>query len=84
MSPQRAESLIREQLPKGTEKAAVIRFLDTHKADYSTGADPLTLQAMIRDTGRSGVVSKSLQVLFTFDSKDKLQDFSVTEKYTGP
>lgn len=85
------EKDIREHLPVGTSKTEVEAYLDQRGVPHSYTAESKgnpeyqhTEAALIRGTSRTWLVRGDTQILFKFDSQDRLIDYKVQEIFTGP
>lgn len=85
------EKDIREHLPLGTSRSEVEAYLDQKGLGHSYIDESTefpdyrhTEMAMVRETSRTWLVRGDLQILFKFDSQERLIDFKFQEIFTGP
>lgn len=85
------EKDIREHLPAGTSRTEVEAYLDLKGVPHSYTAESKefpeyqhTEAAMIRGTSRTWLVRGDTQILFKFDSQDRLIDYKMQEIFAGP
>lgn len=83
---------IEKELPSGSTKSEVIRFLDSKGIEYS---DPFAkpgdhvlkdrfINATIRNVVQNMGVSSDILITFTFDKEDRLMKHRVEARHTGP
>jgi hypothetical protein len=89
------QSELNKALPKGTDSAAVEKYLTDKGFEHSgiidnadsahMGADPETLElkSIIRETKKSAMATTDIAMTFTFDRDKKLTDIAVKEVHTG-
>lgn len=87
---QSAEKRILDDLPIGTPRTRVEAYLTERGIDHSyvrtSTVNPKSGQevALIRGVSKTWLVRTDIQVLFNFDSQDKLTHCSFKQIYTGP
>ena len=82
LTEQQAKEILNRELPIGTDKSQVKRFLDRNAWDYSEGDS--TLRAIVRDASRSLLIRANIRVQFYFDSQGKLVSYELQDLHTGP
>ena len=76
---------LNEALPPGTSVRDLVSYLDKNKIDHGQyDQKSHSLYSIIRDVGRSAFVIHDFQIIFQFDKKDKLINFTWKEALTGP
>ena len=82
---------LREHLIVGASRSQVESYLDERHIphsyiDHSAVAPEYshTESALIRDSSETWLIRGDIQILFKFDKKEKLIDYSVKEGFTGP
>lgn len=79
------ERAIHREIPVGSSKSDVVRFLTTNNIEYSADKEdgvPMIL-GIVRDV-KGGMVKESIQMKFTFSSQGKLASYKVSQVFTGP
>jgi hypothetical protein len=82
LTDQQAREILNRELPVGTDKWRVKRFLDTNAWDYSDGGS--TIQAIVRDASHNSLIRTDIRVRFFFDSQGKLVSYDLQDLHTGP
>lgn len=81
------EAALQKEVPAGSSRADVVAFLDKGKVEHSghrSDGPPDTILAIYRNVeGGTATVEKAIQITFKFND-DKLAEYSVSEKLTGP
>lgn len=81
--PAKVERDLQHHVPIGSTRAEVAAYLDgrgiPHSATVGNGE-----QAMIRDTALGSTVRTNIEMIFSFDERQRLTSYSVREIYTGP
>ncbi|MFY9561839.1 MAG: hypothetical protein WAQ52_16515 [Terriglobales bacterium] len=82
---------VEQNLPIGTAKGDVERFLDSHNVEHSFVADSQfpaernTIVAFVRNNNDGGIVRKAgVQMKFTLDNNQRLISYTSREIFTGP
>lgn len=85
LTVQVVDSRVSSAVPVGTHSTRVLAVLDSLKIEHSA-LDPRTgtIAAMVPDTDRKGIVTRSFHFTFVFDSTGSLVSHSVKEVLTGP
>jgi hypothetical protein len=82
LTDEQARLIIKNELPIGTSKLSVKRFLDTKKWFYAD--DGSIVQAIVYDASHSFLVRTDIVIRFSFDSKDELKSYEIKHFLTGP
>jgi hypothetical protein len=79
------ERAIHREIPAGSSKSDVVRFLTAHHIEYSADDQDgvPTILGVVRDV-KGSIVKESIQVKFTFSSQGKLEGYKVKQVLTGP
>jgi len=84
------EAQIKHNLPLGSSKQEVIKFLDAHGYEHSGGykealyyVKSRRLYASIDARSYSIFAAGKISVVFEFDRKDRLKSYKVSETFTG-
>jgi hypothetical protein len=79
------DARVSSAVPVGTHSTRVLAVLDSLQIEHSA-LDPHTgtVAAMVPDTDRKGMVTRSFHFTFVFDSTGSLVSHSVKEIFTGP
>jgi hypothetical protein len=84
-SAQKAETMIRQNIPIGSDKAQVIQFLNKKGIENSGYLrKSATVYAIIRDTSGGPLIKGSVTMQFMFDGHGRLSHYQVEEVFTGP
>jgi hypothetical protein len=84
VTAEQMDAMIRKELPAGTARADVSRFLDAQKIEYSFVNNENKIYAIIRNTCRGILVECSIDMVFGFNEQGALTSTSVKEGLTGP
>jgi len=85
MTRDKLRSELSAAVPQGTEASAVIAWLDRKSIENSGYVtEQRVIDAIVRDVEKTGLVTKSLRIVFRFDEAGKLVATDVTEAFTGP
>jgi|HubBroStandDraft_2_1064218.scaffolds.fasta_scaffold35753_3 hypothetical protein len=82
LTEKRTKEILNSELPIGTDKSQVKRFLDRNAWDYSEGGS--TIQAIVGDASRNVLIRTNIRVQFYFDSQGKLVSYDLQDLHTGP
>jgi hypothetical protein len=82
LTEKQAKEILNRELPIGTDKSQVKRFLGRNAWDYSGGSS--TIQAIVRDGSRNSLIRTNIRVQFYFDSQGKLISYDLQDLHTGP
>ncbi len=82
LTEKQAREILDRELPIGTDKSQVKRFLDRNAWEYSEGNS--TIQAIVRDASRNMFIRTNIRVQFYFDSQGKLVSYDLQDLHTGP
>lgn len=74
-----------QRLKKGASPHEVLALLNHFKIDHSeyqkaTGH----IEAIVRDVQKRFPVTESIQIIFSFDERDKLKEYQLKSLFTGP
>ena len=76
---------ISEAVPVGTEQTRVLEILDSLKLQHSAFDEKTrSIAAMVADSAKKGVVTRSFHITLFFDSTGKLSSHTTKELFTGP
>jgi hypothetical protein len=85
------KALLEAELPKHARLDQVIAILDRHHIDHSPGIyrghdfpNDDGLFAAWAPTGRDFLIKKTLQVNFKFSKFNRLDNYSISDQFTGP
>lgn len=82
---EKVRQLIYREIPIGSEKEEVLRFLTNQKIEHSQYLENEKLiRAILRKTASTFIVSESIELVFYFDRNDRLRDYALNKKLTGP
>jgi hypothetical protein len=82
LTDQQTRDILNRELPIGTDKSRVKRFLDARAWRYSDRGS--AVQAMIKDASHNFLVRTDIQIQFLFDSEGKLVFYEIEDFHTGP
>jgi hypothetical protein len=82
VTEKQAKEILNRELPIGTDKSQVKRFLDRNAWDYSEVNS--TIQAIVGDASRNVLIRTSIRVQFYFDSQGKLVSYDLQDLHSGP
>lgn len=72
-------------LPAGAGRARVLSILDSLKVEHSDFDEKTRMiVAVVPDSAKRGIVTRSFHFTFVFDSTGKLVSHTVKELFTGP
>lgn len=77
VSTQELDIAIRENLPKGTDSATVIKFLEIRHIDHSEYISERRIIVGGIDNSFIGIVHEQIYLEFSFDERGKLSDHRV-------
>jgi hypothetical protein len=76
---------IDNELPVGSDKLEVIRFLDERRFEHSEYVErERAIYAIVRNVGGNSLIRESVQFIFAFDDNGKLESYRVKDVFTGP
>ncbi len=76
---------IADALPVGTDQARALTVLDSLKLEHSAfNQKTQTIAAMIPDSSKKGMITRSFHIVLHFDSAGKLTSHTTQELFTGP
>lgn len=75
---------IERDLPLGSTLDQVEAYLQTKQLGYTYVERENRVYALVADVQRTGIVTKSLQIILTMDELRRLQRVEVKSVYTGP
>jgi hypothetical protein len=79
------DTRMNEAVPVGTEQGRVLAILDSLRLEHSEFDEKSsTIAAMVPDTVKNGVVTRSFHITFFFDPAGKLSSHTTKELFTGP
>jgi hypothetical protein len=82
LTDEQVREMLSRELPIGTDKSLVKRFLDAKPWPYSEIGQ--SIQSMIRDASHNILIRTDIQIRFFFDSKGKLVSYEIMDINTGP
>jgi hypothetical protein len=82
LTDQQAREILNRELPIGTDKSRIKRFLDTKAWPYSDRG--FFIQSMIRDASHNFLIRTDIQIQFFFDSNGKFVSYKLQDFHTGP
>lgn len=82
LTDKQAKEILDRELPIGTDKSQVKRFLDANAWDYSDVGS--IIQAIVRDSSRNWLIRTNIRVRFYFDTQGKLISYDLQDLQTGP
>jgi hypothetical protein len=82
LTDEQVREMLSRELPIGTDKSLVKRFLDAKPWPYSEIGQ--SLQSMIRDASHNILIRTDIQIRFFFDSNGKLVSYEIVDINTGP
>lgn len=77
-------SIVDKEIPLGTQRTDVERFLSQRRIEYSYVERENRIYAIVRDTCRGILIECSIDMVFGFDGQRVLISSSVKEGFTGP
>lgn len=82
LAEKQAKEILNRELPIGTDKSQVRRFLDRNAWDYSVEGS--TIRALVGDASHNSLIRTSIRVQFYFDPQGKLVSYDLQDLHTGP
>jgi hypothetical protein len=85
LSASEVRGMIENSVQFGSHVSGVIAFLDQHSIEHSEYLERYkTVNAIIRNTATTSMVSRSIQMVFIFNESKQLTQLEIEEVYTGP
>jgi hypothetical protein len=82
LTDQQAREILNRDLFVGSDKSRVKQFLAAKAWAYSDRGS--TVQAMVRDASRNGLIRTDIQIQFLFDLNGKVASYEIKHFHTGP